>query len=34
MNIGRTGLAECMTEWYNGDCIARPILAFNAVTEK
>lgn len=28
MNIGQTGLVECMTEWYNGDCIARPILAF------
>ena len=28
MNIGHTGPAECMTEWYNGDCIARPILAF------
>ena len=28
MNIGQTGPAECMTEWYNGDCIARPILAF------
>ncbi|WP_156793298.1 hypothetical protein [Odoribacter laneus] len=28
MNIGQTGPAECMTEWYKGNCIARPILAF------
>ncbi len=28
MNIGQDGLVECMTEWYDGDCVARPILAF------
>lgn len=28
MNIGQDGLIECMTDWYNSDCVARPILAF------
>lgn len=28
MNIGQDGLVECMAEWYDGDCVARPILAF------
>ena len=28
MNIGTDGLIECMCDWYNGDAVARPILAF------
>lgn len=28
VNIGKDGLIECMTDWYNSDCVARPILAF------
>lgn len=28
MNIGTDGLIECMCDWYDGDAVARPILAF------
>lgn len=28
MDIGEDGLIECMANWYDGDCVARPILAF------
>lgn len=28
INIGTDGLVECMCDWYNGDAVARPILAF------
>lgn len=27
-NLGNDGLVECMTDWYNCDNVARPILAF------
>lgn len=27
-NIGINGLVECMAEWFDGDCFARPVLAF------
>lgn len=28
INIGTDGLIECMCDWYDADCYARPILAF------
>lgn len=28
LSIGTNGTVECMTNWYDADCIARPILAF------
>ncbi len=28
LEIGSEGLIECMTNWYDADCYARPILAF------
>lgn len=28
LEIGSEGLIECMTNWYDADCFARPILAF------
>ena len=27
-NVGKDGLIECMCDWYDGDAVARPILAF------
>jgi hypothetical protein len=27
-NLGTDGLIECMADWYDADCYARPILAF------
>lgn len=28
ISLGTNGLIECYDEWYDGDCFARPILAF------
>ena len=28
IEVGSEGLIECMANWYNADCFARPILAF------
>ena len=28
IEFGSEGLIECMTNWYDADCVARPILAF------